>query len=67
MKGKYFWFLTGNMLWNPVNMFIHTDYLIMKLHIISVSNSAYRTACLIIPPSFINTGYKFKSHLNTQA
>jgi len=39
----------------------------MKLYIISVSNSAYTSTGLIIPPSFKNTGQSFKSHYNTQA
>jgi len=55
-KGNYSWIPIGNMLWNNVNMFIHIDYLITKLDIISVSNSAYTSTGLIIPPSFINTG-----------
>jgi len=38
----------------------------MKLDI-SVSNSAYTSTGLIIPPRFINTGESFKSHPNTYA
>ena len=67
MKGKYSWIPIGNMLWNNVNMFIHIDYLIMKLDIISVSNTACASTELIILPSFINTGESFKCHTNTHA
>jgi hypothetical protein len=67
MKGKYSWFPTVNILLNHVNIFIHTDCLITKLDIISVANSAYTSADLIIPSSFINIGQSFKSHPNTHA
>jgi len=39
----------------------------MKLDIISVSNSTNTSTNVIIPPSFVNTGQSFKSHLNTHA
>jgi len=39
----------------------------MILYIISVSNSAYTSTRLIIPPSFINTGQSFKRHPNIHA
>jgi len=39
----------------------------MKLDITSVSNSAFTSTNLIIPPSFINNGQTFKSHPNTHA
>jgi hypothetical protein len=55
MKGKYSCFPIGNMLWKHVNMFKHTDYIMMKLDIISVSFSAYTSTGLMIPLSFINT------------
>jgi hypothetical protein len=38
-------------------MFIHAEYLIMKLDNIYVANSAYTSTGWIIPPSFINTEY----------
>jgi len=50
-----------------VNIFINTDYLIMKLDIISVSNSTNTSTNVIILSSFINTGQSFKSRLNTHA
>jgi len=52
MKGKYSWFSIGNILLNHVNIFIHTDYLITKLYIISIANCAYRATDLITPSSF---------------
>ena len=67
MKGKYSWFPIGNILFNQVNIFINTDYIITKLVIISASVSAYTSTGLIIPPSFINIGHSFKSHPNTYA
>jgi hypothetical protein len=67
MKGKYSWFSIVNMLLNKVNILIHTESLITKLNIISVSVSAYTTTGLIIPPSFINTGQSYKSHPNIHA
>ena len=67
MKGIYSWFPAGNILLNHVNMFIYTDYLIKKLDIISVSVSAYTSAGLIIPSSFINIRKSFKIHPNTYA
>jgi hypothetical protein len=66
IKGKYPWFPIGNILLSQVNIFIHTELLITKLDIISVSVSAYTTN-MIIPPSFINIGKPFKSHPNTHA
>jgi len=41
--------------------------MILYVYIISVSNSAYTSAQLIIPPSFINTGQSFKRHPNIHA
>ena len=67
MKGKYPWFPIGNILMKQVNIFIHIKFLITKLDIISVSNSAYTSTGLIIPPSFINIGKSFKRHPNTHA
>jgi len=55
MKGKYSWFPIVNILWNHLNMFQHTGYLIMKLHIISDSVTPHTSTGLIIPPSFINS------------
>jgi len=60
MKGKYSWFPTGNIIWNHVNIFIHTDYLSSKLDIISVANCEYRATDLIVPSSFINIRQAFK-------
>jgi hypothetical protein len=57
MKGKYSWFPIVNILLNHVNMFIHTEYLITKLDIISVLNSAYASTDWIIPPIFIDIGH----------
>jgi len=50
-----------------VNIFIHTESLITKLDIISVSYPVYKTTGSIIPPSFINTGHSFKIHPNIHA
>jgi len=67
MKGKYSCFPIGNMLWNHVNVFKHTDYLFMKLYIISFSVSAYTLTGLMIPLNFINTEQSFQNHPNTHA
>jgi len=67
MKEKYSWFPIGNIIWNHVNIFIHTGYLSTKLDIISVANCEYRETDLIIPSRFINIGQAFKSHPNTHA
>jgi hypothetical protein len=67
IKSNYFWFPIINILFNYVNIFIHTEYLITKLDIIFVANFAYSSTGLIIPSSFINTGQSFKSHPNTHA
>ena len=67
IKDQYSWFPIGNIIWNHVNIFIHTESLITKLDIISVANCAYRATDLIIPSSFINIGQSFKIHPNTHA
>jgi len=67
MKGKYSSFTNGNIILNHVSMINNTEILITKLDVISVSVSAYTSICLIIPPSFINTGQSFHSHPNTHA
>jgi len=67
MKGNYSWFPIGNILLNYVNIFIHTEYLITKLDIISVANCTYTSTHLIIQSSFINILQYFKSHPNTHA
>jgi hypothetical protein len=64
MKSKYPWFPIGNILLNQVNIFIHTEFLITKLDIISDSVSGYTSTNLIIPPSFINIGKSFRNHPN---
>jgi hypothetical protein len=67
MKDKYSWFPIANLLLNHVNIFIHTDYLITKLCIISAANNAYTSTDMIIPASFIYIGQSFKIHPNTHA
>ena len=55
------------MLLNRVNVFVHTDYFITKLDIISVADSADTSTGWIIPSSFIIIGQSFKGHPNTHA
>jgi hypothetical protein len=54
MKSKYSCIPIGNMLRKHVNVFKHTDYIMMKLDIISFSVSAYTSTGLMIPLSYID-------------
>jgi hypothetical protein len=67
IKGKRSWFTNGNILLNNISTFIHTESLVTKLDIISVSNPAYTITIFIIPPSLKNTGQSCKRHPNTHA